>query len=139
MAKTKKTLKIKPKIPLLVKIISVILIIFALQILGLVFVSLFIYFFQGNPLPENASWILNLIFLFAVSLALILIAIGLFRRNKIARILAIIALFLISILNLKAELFNTDSPAIHILIIYSLFLLAALYLLFSRKVKRAFS
>lgn len=139
MPKKRQTPKQKPKNPLLVKIITVLLILFALQVLILVFVSLYIHFIAGYPIPENVNWALNLLFLFAVSVIIIIIAINLFRRKNYARILAIIALFLISILNLRVEIFNTDSPAIHILIIYFLFLLAALYLLFSRKVKRAFS
>jgi len=138
MPKKRQTLNQKPKSPLLVKIIAVLLILFALQILILVFVSLSLHFFAGYPIPQNVNWALNLLYLFVVSVVIILVAIGLFKRNKIARILAIIVLFLISILNLKAEIFNTDSPTTHILIIYSLFLLAALYLIFSRKVKKAF-
>ena len=135
----KKRYIIKTRTPLLVKIIAVLLIIFALQVLGLVSVSLYLHFFGGYPIPQNVNWTANLLFLSLVSLILILSAVYLFKRNNYARILAIIALFLISILNLEAEIFNTESPAIHVLIIYSLFLLAAVYLLFSRKVKKAFS
>jgi hypothetical protein len=138
MPKKSQNSKNKPKSPILVKIIAVVLILFALQILILVFVSLYLHFFQGNPIPPNVNWAGNLIYLFAVSLASILVAIGLFFRKQLARYLAIIALFLISILNLRAEIINTDSPAIQILIIYSILLLAAFYLLFSKKVKRAF-
>lgn len=128
----------KIKIPLLVKVIAILLIIFSIQILGLVFVSLYLHFFGGYPIPQNVSWGANLLFLFIVSVLIIGIAIGLFKRKNYARILAVISLFLISILNLKAELFNTDSPAIPILIIYSLFFLLALYLLFSKKVRESF-
>lgn len=131
----------KPKLPILVKIIAVLLILFALQILILVFVSLYMHFFGGYSIPENVNraFAFDLIKYFVISLLLISVAIFLWKRKKIARILAIIALLLISILNLKAEIFNTDSPAIHILIIYSFFLLAALYLLFSMKVREAFN
>ena len=135
----KPQLKLKHKLPIIVKIIAVLLILFALQVLGLVSVSLYLHLFAGYPIPQNVNWAGQLLYLSLISIILIITAIYLFKRNKIARFLAIIALFLISILNLKAEIFNTDFPATHILIIYSLFLLAALYLLFSRKVKKAFS
>ena len=131
--------KPKQKLPLLVIIISILLILLALQILSLVSVSLYFYFFSSYPKPENVPWLADIIKFSAISVFIIITAILLLKRKNYARILSIIILFILSIWNIKAEIsvFNNYSPLR--LIPWVLFLLSALYLLFSRKVKKVFS
>ena len=132
--------KTKKKLPILVIISAVLLYLFAAQLLFLVFVSLGMHLFWGYDIPENVNWALDLIFYFLVAAIIIIIVTLLCKRNKIARILSIIALFIMSILNLRAEFFAFDYPPSFMrLAIWGLYFLSAFYLLFSRKVKQAFS
>jgi hypothetical protein len=129
----------KLRISLPVKVIAIILMTFPLMILGMIFTSLYIHFIRGYPIPQNVSWALDLLFQFVISVIIMVIAIQLFRGKNYARILTAICLFIISILNLRAELFIADSPSIFGLIFNFLFFLSALYLIFNKKVKRTFS
>lgn len=126
------------KLPIPVIIIAILLLLFAVQVLIIVFASVYAHFFTGYPIPQNASWLADIIQFFLISALVIFIAIALLKRKNYARILAIIALFVISILNLRAEIFIADSISIPSLIFNILFLLAALYLIFDKKVRRVF-
>ena len=139
MPKHNKKTRLKTKLPFLAKIIAVLLLSFPVMLLGMVFTSLYLHFFGGYPIPQDVAWARDLVFLFIISIAIIFIAVQLFRRKNYARILAIIAFFIISILNLRAEIFIADSPSISSLFFNILFFLSALYLIFSKKVRRAFS
>lgn len=129
----------KLKFPILAKIIAIFLMSFPLMLLIMVFTSLYLHFFGGYPIPQNVHWVANILFLFVVSVIIMVIAIQLFRGKNYARILAIICLLIISILNLRAEFFIADSPSIQSLIFNILFFLSAIYLIFSRKVRKVFS
>ena len=133
-------IKQKPKLSfLIVKIIAILLILFSVQILMLVFTSLYMHFFAGHPIPQNVHWTADLIFYFVISVSVITIAIGLFLKKKIARIFAVICLFIVSILNLKAEFFSFEFPQSFMrLFIWGLYFIGALYLLFNKKLKRIF-
>lgn len=121
------------------KIIAIILMIFPIMILGLVFTSLYLHFISGYPIPKDVGWSLNLAFNSIISLILIIISVQLFRRKSYARILASIAFFIISVLNIRAELFLADSPSIPSLIFNSLFFICGLYLLFSKNMRKIFA
>ena len=130
---------LKPKLPVLAKIIAALMLILALQVLILIFASLFLFFFSSYEKPELAKFWLNVSFQLAISIIIILVAIYLFKRKKIARVLAIIILFSVSVLNLVAEISVFEFPSsLFPLFIWSLYLLSAFYLLLSRNVKRAF-
>jgi|GEM_PF-2139786 len=138
MPKTNK--KSKLKLPILVRIIAVFMILLAISLLGMVLTSLYLHFFGGYPIPQNVAWAANLLFLFIVSVLIIMIAIGLFFRKNYARILAVITLFIIAILNLRAEILVFSFPqSLMSLMIYTLFFLSGLYLLFSKRIRKVFS